>query len=789
MANNQLVPFKPQLPAVLKKESKEPQLTIVKYEPIDSQHYSFSYTLADDVEMRMDESERATDYTDFVEAEFVDSVPESDKTYYAIAAASGILTGALSMLHLNEEQLKAIDEFKEKDWKPLIIGIANFIGYKKSDYKGASKYLVSRAVRTIEKNEKTKECLTVLADHPSLAGLVFSVLQQFYGKAIAVSDNGTISKHKLPDYYVVGDTNAEKIVCAVFYWLFSLAADEAISKRHVLDELGISKELLAKIKEFANIPFVKNIPTNYEEAEKQFSKWLGQTIVGAELYNENEDEDQKVNPLFAIMRFALNFAEDSFPVLINECIVRSLYILVRICSEIKARQISSFEELMGIPAADILPVEGRVLSKMCLIASASFAGANIAGATLKAVKDKKKNGKKFSDTFLAEINIAGVGRFLFACAADSKYWGEDIRIMLQRAKHASGEHTEEGPSIDENEAFEPLVLDAIQARILYCLESVLVRYDISKTAKPEIAEKKQIWLDTWKSIITNGIGLTPELAAQYFIEDEDYLYNGIFQLSQDKSNWRWFYLLTQELALFEPYIALGSDSDKEFKKLKVETDYVTDQFVRRQTIVSQSEVDAITKAYSKYKGYVSGSTQNKIIGTAAAAVVAVATGGVALTFAPGIAAAIAGEAVVGLHGAALTSASLAFVGGGSLAAGGLGMAGGTAIITGGGALLGLAGSGTVSAATILLQTPSEYWVRQSAKLLTYSNCILHDNLKDKAAVLGMLHQVEEVIRNIESELTALNAAKNDLDKEMIKKTEEYLKYLNKCRSELQKLSK
>lgn len=340
------------------------------------------------------------------------------------------------MLHLNEEQLKAIDEFKEKDWKPLIIGIANFIGYKKSDYKGASKYLVSRAVRTIEKNEKTKECLTVLADHPSLAGLVFSVLQQFYGKAIAVSDNGTISKHKLPDYYVVGDTNAEKIVCAVFYWLFSLAADEAISKRHVLDELGISKELLAKIKEFANIPFVKNIPTNYEEAEKQFSKWLGQTIVGAELYNENEDEDQKVNPLFAIMRFALNFAEDSFPVLINECIVRSLYILVRICSEIKARQISSFEELMGIPAADILPVKGRVLSKMCLIASASFAGANIAGATLKAVKDKKKNGKKFSDTFLAEINIAGVGRFLFACAADSKYWGEDIRIMLQRAKHS-----------------------------------------------------------------------------------------------------------------------------------------------------------------------------------------------------------------------------------------------------------------------------------------------------------------------------------------------------------------
>ncbi len=77
----------------------------------------------------------------------------------------------------------------------------------------------------------------------------------------------------------------------------------------------------------------------------------------------------------------------------------------------------------------------------------------------------------------------------------------------------------------------------------------------------------------------------------------------------------------------------------------------------------------------------------KIIAAGVVTITAVATGGLAFAFAPGIATLIAGEAVVGLHGAALTSASLAFVGGGSLAAGGLGMAGGTAIITGGGALL------------------------------------------------------------------------------------------------------
>lgn len=787
MSDNQLVPVKANLPMILRKADEPAFLAVVNYERIDPAHYSFSYHFDDGVDFRMDESEQATETTDYVDVEFDGKVEESDRIYYSIAAASGILTGALCMLHLSEEQLKAVDKFKEKDWKPVIVSVANLVGYKKSDYKGASKYLVTHAVRTLEKNEKAKETLTVLAEHPSIAGLIFSVLTQFTGKAITLSENGVIKKSKLPDYYAVGDTNAEKIVFAFLYWLFVLGVDEATSKRRVLDEIGISKDLLKKIKEFASFPFFKNIPTDYTEAEEFFSQWLNKTIKGAELYAENEDEDKKQNPLFALMGVALNLAEDSFPILINECIVRSLYILVRLCYEVRERKITSFDKLAEIPVVSILPSEGRVLSGMCLIASASFAGANIAGATLKAIKEKKVNGRKFSSAFLAELNIAGIGRFLFACAADSKYWGDEIRILLQRnAKKKVDADTEyyEG----EDNAFEPLFLDAIQARILYCLESVSVQYDIAHTEKVENAEKKALWLKTWKDVLLAGIGVSPELAGKYFVEDEDLLYNGIYQLAQDKSNWRWFYLLTQELALFQPYTALGSLEDKAFKKLKLESDYVRDQFVRRQTIVSQDEVDRIIKTYSKYSGYVSGRTRNTIVSIGATTVVAVATGGLALTFAPGIAAAIAGEAVVGLHGAALSSASLAFVGGGSLAAGGLGVAGGTAIITGGGALLGLAGTGSVTAATALLQTPSEYWVRQSAKLLTYSNCVLCENLHDTHSAEGILQQIDAALLKTEKELTEINSEKSELNKELVKKTEEYLKYLKRCRSELQRIT-
>lgn len=790
MSENQLVPKKSVFPAVFKKAEEETHLAIVNYEKIDSAHYSFSYRFDDDVEFRMDESDQAADATDFIEAEFDEGVEESAKIYYSVAAASGILTGAISMLHFTEEQLKAIDTFKEKDWKPIVVSVANLIGYKKNDYKGAAKYLVTRAVRTIEKNEKTKETLAILSEHPSLAGLVFSVIAQFSGKAVCVNENGVISKHKLPDYYTVGETNAEKIVCAVLYWLFALAADEAISKRRVLDEIGISAALLKKIKEFANFPFMKKIPSDYEEAEKAFSIWLKNTITGAELYSESEEHEGKTNPLFALMGIALNLAEDSFPVLINECIVRGLFVLLRICTEVKERKITSFEELMDIPAASVLPESGHVLSRMCLIASASFAAANIAGATLKAVKDKKTKGRKFSETFFAELNIAGIGRFLFACVSDSKYWGEDIRILLQRNGKSKQTHTQhEYEPFEENDAFKPLSLNAVQTCLLYCLENILVQYDISHTQKPEVAENKALWLSRWKELLLRGFGIPSDQADKLFVEDEDVLFNGFFQLSQDKSNWGWFYLLTQELALFKPYYPLGCPEDKLFKKLKQESDYVEDRFIRRQTIVSQAEVDAIVKTYSKYDGYVSGSTKNKIIGASATAVVAVATGGMALTFAPGIAAAIAGEAVVGLHGAALTSASLAFVGGGSLAAGGLGMAGGTAIITGGGALLGLAGSGSVSAATMMLQAPSEYWVRQGAKLLTYSKCVLCDYLNEKQYAKGLLHQIEFAISDTEDEIKSLKTESNDLDKEILKKTEEYLKYLKRCQSELQRLTK
>ena len=161
----------------------------------------------------------------------------------------------------------------------------------------------------------------------------------------------------------------------------------------------------------------------------------------------------------------------------------------------------------------------------------------------------------------------------------------------------------------------------------------------------------------------------------------------------------------------------------------------------------------------------------------------------AFAFAPGIATLIAGEAVVGLHGAALTSASLAFVGGGSLAAGGLGMAGGTAIITGGGAMLGLAGSGTTSIITLMKQVSSEYFVRLSAKLLTFCNCISERQLEEKAFIPQIVEYMDKSADKIKNTISDLEREKNDLEKDNIDNLKEYHKYLTRSANELKKMLK
>ena len=59
---------------------------VMTYAPLDSMHYRFTYDFDDTVSFRMDEAEDSTRKNDFVEADFDEHVPESQRVYYAITA-------------------------------------------------------------------------------------------------------------------------------------------------------------------------------------------------------------------------------------------------------------------------------------------------------------------------------------------------------------------------------------------------------------------------------------------------------------------------------------------------------------------------------------------------------------------------------------------------------------------------------------------------------------------------------------------------------------------------------
>ena len=223
-----------------------------------------------------------------------------------------------------------------------------------------------------------------------------------------------------------------------------------------------------------------------------------------------------------------------------------------------------------------------------------------------------------------------------------------------------------------------------------------------------------------------------------------------------------------------------------------------EHFTSLQGKITKGDLSALKKAYKSAARTITGSKKNMIIGAVGTTAAIAVTSGLAFTFAPAIATTIVGESAAGLSGAALTSYSLAAIGGGSLAAGGLGMAGGTAIITGGGALIGMLGGTSISAATTVnLLADDGYVLSECCKLLSFSKEVLVKKYNDFSAVKGIQYKVESRMEEVQKQIDSFaELVDNETDekkkKEMKIKTkvaERSLRYLKRTIGALQKVAR
>ena len=340
-----------------------------------------------------------------------------------------------------------------------------------------------------------------------------------------------------------------------------------------------------------------------------------------------------------------------------------------------------------------------------------------------------------------------------------------LEHKINEAKAQEEAKREQGIPNEVIPELECLSLNEEQTRFLYSLQLIKIEYDI-KTAKNEKEKNaKTTWKNEWMNSILHALG-KEKRTLNYFIKDAQSLFDQM-RAAYDKSAQKtWYFLVAFEAALFVPYFPLDADkkSNKLWKHLSLNQDYMREEFHHHQMVVNKAMLDKMVKTYYR--------CINKLTGS---------------VFTPSIAVVVpAGGSVAHLSGAALINASLAFVGGGSLVAGGLGMAGGTAIITGGGALLGMVGSGATAVSTMVLLSTEGYTIRECAKLISFSDTVLMDEFEMKSTVQMIQQTVQKRIGEFGSQLAILKATPK-AEKKVIRSIETSMSYLEKCNKELHKL--
>ena len=726
-----------------------------------------------------------------VEVDWTDNVKKADRTDYLLAITSGAIAGLIDSFFVGKFSLELANEWGCDKTNKFVMSVASLKGYKGDELSGAiafmeRKFPIAADSKTADFGGGLHHHLRDFSHHFSLCGLMCSIFTQFSSKVIGTDTNGKLLIVDLDDKNLIGKNFAEKVLFGIIHWFFHMVSDMAGSKSTAGKGTGIPGPILSLIKEASVLPCFRD----RKIGEEEFCVWVSKLFNGTLL--AKRDKNGKI---IEEVRFDLRteigilqeFGKQSVPVLINECLVRGMYFLRRLNVAINEVDINSVKDFENIDISELLPFNNRIIKRMVTVSSGTFLAVDSIDAAIKsAIKNKGINPKTIVD-FAVNINYVGIGRFVIACKADGSIVAEDIREEKEKKVEIENEF-EKGVA-----NLECLSLNYEQLRVLYSLEKLILEDDIYITEKHSSKKLKLEWAKAWVDKLIENLSIAQSEKDEFFLSEEE-----LGRCFQEETNGTWTFLVSMEASLFRPYYPIfGDDKDKDFKKLQNKSKYLNNRFIELQNKVKKEDIEAFTKIHKKAGATITGTKRNIVISAVGTTAVVLVSGGLAFTFAPAIATAIIGEGAAGLSGAALTSYSLAAVGGGSLAAGGLGMAGGTAIITGGGAIVGMiSGTGISAVTTMNLLSQDGYVLNECCKLLTFSQVVLRDKIKDYKTIETIYSKVDFRVKTLERVVEEFSKQSDEMDKEQkkeiktkVKVAKKSIKYLKRCAEALQKLSK
>ena len=725
---------------------------------------------------------------------------QADKWDYFVSIASGLLCSALDILWVGEFDWESGRAVADEKVNEFVKKTANMLGYDGDDLQSAVKFLekkfpIAADGNTADFGGGLQHHLRDFAHHPTIVGLFFSLLTQFTEKSYGTDRDGKFiivdvpEKHKI----FIGKDIPTKILNGTIIWFFHLVSDIAGSSSTIgkTGGTGIPGPILALAKELSSLPIFRDCKVGENTVSTFLSKLFNGTFFA------DHDENGKIIRETAV-RFDLRgelgvvveLGRQSLPVIANECIVRTFYFMRRFIMELREKDVHSFEELKRIDWKKTKPCNNPTIARMLTVSTGVFTAVDIGEAIV-------------SQKYVVAINYIGVGRFAIVVGQDVAWCLKardikKIKEVYENIKHFAFMHEDEQIYErigDDDMDMNKFGLTVEQTEILYNLEYHKTLNDIEHTKLPinneAVKALKREWIREWQVLMTGAFSsfLQIENAELHWYSEAEL----VEKIEANEPNGTWFRLVLLEAMLFEPYYTLGVEKDKKdpnkdvpskkYKDLqnpingykKGEGDRYLENLFAEKSYYKDS-IKRFRKCYDSAIRELNEVLKTGLIALGIAAVITAACIATAGVLAPKIAVILVGSHFAGLHGAALTSACLAYLGGGAIAFGGAGMMGGTIAIVGGGAALGLgvgAGVGGAVGASALLG--KKYTIMQSAKLLVSVREIFLNDEHDLEYSNTIYEQYVKNIAQIEKDLVELKLQAEVADKDKKKELKEKIK--------------
>lgn len=403
------------------------EIEVVK--EIDSDDSSHEiYSLDNEIELlqekiaKLDNKiDRYTDHTDKIDCVF--------------AASSGLLCGLIDAFFVGEFSFSNGMSIAKEKIEQKVIDTAKKYGYeggKRGENKGI--FSLQGAIKYLEEKFKMpsdplehkfggtrQHHLRDFSHHHSIIGLFFSILTQFTGKAYGTDSNGRFLILDV-DNEMIGKDMKRKWAIGVTDWALHLVSDMHGSNSTPGAGTGIPGPILSFLKSISALPiFGKPKHVEGELADPNFlSKFC------AKLYNgtlfASRDENGNLVPvkidLRGEMAIANELGQQAKPVILNEVLVRSFYLIRRFFMEIKEKNVHSWKDLSKINWQKVVPCANRTINHMMLIASGTFVAVDFADAAIRSAIKSGVEPHAFLANLALRINYPGIGRFVIALGAE-----------------------------------------------------------------------------------------------------------------------------------------------------------------------------------------------------------------------------------------------------------------------------------------------------------------------------------------------------------------------------------